>query len=468
MFNMKKIIIFLIFSMSLRAKVLNEVNLDWSVYNDVEIEELMQTLEIEKKNDFIKDLQVSKIALLGGDTDGAIKLLSHIVERNPKNKLTLLAKRYLAIAFFSTGRFEETTKLLLDPRFKESAHYQKICLLKIASNLYGQYTEELKEDFKRCKAMNFENSLNNYVWLDYVENFKAQDNKDFRYYTNIVRRLGIYNKDDHIRAWLKFGLLLGNENFIIQSLDILPEKAFQNDILRTLIAYNLYRVNQMDKAKEFIEDINNSNSAYLKALLSSQEKDYKTSYAHILSSLKRRPYSINANLLLTANSWITGNYKNGRLALSKVIPVELYQREKRLLSTSFLVQEKKFERASYEIERLFYDYNKKMPFEGLLLESYIYFNELDSRWEQTSDTACVRYDGVNCWLHLQSQIWDNYHEEIKNFEHKDFKVTKFLEELTTKTLHPKIKESVFIKQKDILELDIVEDPYLEDMAETQL
>ncbi|WP_157680564.1 hypothetical protein [Bacteriovorax sp. Seq25_V] len=464
---MKKLIILIVFSFNLYAKVLNELNLDWSIYNDVEIQELMQTLEIEKKNDFIKDLQVSKIALLGGDANGAIKLLSQIVEKNQKNKLTLLAKRYLAIAYFSTGNFQETSKLLKDPRFSDTANFQKICLLKIASSLYGQYTDELKGDFFRCKALNFEYSLNDYVWLDYVENFKSQQVKDFKYYTNIVRRLGIYNKDDHLRSWLKFGLLLGNEKFVVDTIDMLPEKAFQNDILRTLIAYNLYRIDDKAQAKDFIEDINNSNAAYLKALLSSRDNDYKTSYAHILSSLNRRPYSINANLLLTANSWITGNYKNGRLALSKVIPVALYEREKRLLTTSFLVQEKKFQRASFEIERLYYDYNKKMPFEGLLLESYIYFNEMDNRWVQTSDTACIRYDGVNCWLHFQSQIWKDYHKDIKDFKKKDFKVTTFLEDLTQKKLYPKIQESIFIKQKDIIELDIVEDPYLEDMAENE-
>ena len=104
-----------------------------------------------------------------------------------------------------------------------------------------------------------------------------------------------------------------------------------------------------------------------------------------------------------------------------------------------------------------------MPFEALLIESYIFLTLNDKRWVKSSDTACLRFDGMNCWLHLQSLIWEDYPKTVKEMGSKRTKVLETIKKLSMKKFHAKIRETIFIRQNDILELDIAEDPFLEDV-----
>lgn len=466
MFSMKRLIFVLFTIINLQAKVLLPIELDWSIYNDVEIEELLSKLSVEADEDVISEIQVAKLSLLNGEIDGAISLLSELLEKYPKSSFKLLTKRYLAISFFIIGDYDRTFNILSDPGFEETNNYRQICILKIASNLATNNLESLKISIDKCKRLNQDLSNNDYIWLDYMM-IKLENKFNKIVFKDKINKIGRFEDNEYIRSWLKFSLLFNHTDLVTENLEKMPEMAFQNEILRTLLAINIYRSGNTKLSKDFIEDLNNSNAAYLKSLLSILDSEYKTAYAHLKASLKRRPYSIMANQLMTALAYQTKNYEDARLALTMLIPTKNLTREKKLIKTALLVQEENFNRAAYEIERVFHEYNKKMPFEGTILQNYIFFRVQNKEWIKTSADSCLNFDGVSCWLHAQSITWDEYDKKIEELEAKPFKVTQFIDEITEQKISNRLDEKVFISQKDITELDIQNDPYLEDMGEDE-
>lgn len=466
MFSMKRVLLLLLFFTNLHAKVLSPIELDWSIYNDVEIAELLGALSIEADEDVVSEIQVAKLSLLNGEVDGAITLLSELLEKYPNSSFKVLTKRYLAISYFIIGDYQRTSAILSAPEFDLTINFKQICMMKIASELSNNELTQLRLDIAKCKRLNYEYSDNQFIWLDFLLT-KLENKFDLNQFKNKIDKIGSFDNNDNIRNWLKFALLFKHSDLVTQNLEKLPEKAFQNEILRTLLAINIYRSGKFSTAKDFIEDLNNSNAAYLKSLLSIKDLEFKTAYAHLKTSLKRRPYSISANQLMSALAFQTKNFSEGRQAVSMLIPTSNYKREKKLIKTAFMVQEENFKRASYEIERVFAEYNKKMPFEGIMLQNYIYFKTNDIKWIETTEESCLSYDGVSCWLHAQSLIWNEFDHKIEKIEQKNFKVTQFIDEITQQKVFDPLNEKVFISQRDIIELDIQKDPYLEDMGEDE-
>lgn len=460
------ILLIFLFSNLTFAGPLREVELDWSIYSSVEIEEYFATLEVERRAQILADIKTSKLSLFNGDVHGAIKLLKNILVKNSETPLKIIIDRYLALAHFTLGDFQSTLNYLSSRKFLTTDYYPQICILRVASLLHLKQTIELKEEMVRCQNTNIPYTTTNFRWFKYLSEellVKRSPEQEYNYYKKLKLNVKRISENYQARAWLKYGLLFDQEDLVSENIHLLPDKSFQDEVNRTLMAYNLFMNGKDNKAKSFIEDINNSNAAYLKAVMETKSNKYKTALAHSTASNKRRPFSINNSQLMTALSWVNQKWKTGRMALSKVIPPDSLRREQKLLTTSFLIQEKNFYRAEREIEEIFFLYNKKMPFEALVIESYIFLTLKDYRWIKSSDTACIRYDGMNCWLHMQSLIWDDYAGSVKNFGKKRFKVLDKIKKLTTKKNLPKIRESNFIKQRDIIELDIAEDPLLEDI-----
>lgn len=461
---MKRLISLLIFCISIQAYNYDrELDLEYDIYNDVEIKEYFIQLEMDKKNDLIKDLRASKVSLITGELDTGLTLLKVLLAKYKDTPLSVLIKRYLALTYFVTGNYKRTLELLNDGDFQKISNFRNICIMKVASQLHLGPTIELKSDLTLCQITNQSFNNNDFIWLSHVEDYVYNKTKTEKFYKNLVLKLEQYIKHDHTLAWLKFGLLFDYEKLVLSNINLIPQAAYENDNIRVLMAYNYYKNKDIKNAKNFIEDINTSNAAYLKAVFSAQENDYKTAYAHTRSSLARRKYSINANQMMSSLAWLNEKWEEGRMALNKLPPTDELKREQRLLNLAYIVKEKNYFRAKTEIEDLYTSFNRKMPFEALVIESLIYLTLDNEKWVSSSDSACLRYDGVNCWLHLQSLIWKDYAKDIKRFESKKTKVLTKLEDMTMNKEAPKIEEPLFIHQRDIIELDIKEDKRLEDI-----
>lgn len=452
-----------------RTKILNSLDddLDWSIYNDVEIREFFFRMDQQRRQTLLNNIKSSKLSLFNGNVQGAIELLNLTLIKYQDTPFIPIIQRYLALAHFTIGDFKTTYKILSKDIFLTNEYYDKICVLRVASMLHLEKNNTLKLEMNRCQNRNFAYTKTRFRWFKYLndeffEKIKA-NTIDPKFYDNKVFATKKFTSLDETRSWLKYVILFNIEDLAAEYFHFLPDAAFQDDVIRTLMGYVLYIANKDEKAKEFIEDINNSNSSYLKALLEAKKGEFKTSYAHSMSANKRRPFSINNSQLLTAISWLTENWKNARLTSSKVVPPASHTREQKLLKTALLIQEGNFYRAQREIEELYFLYNKKMPFEALIIESYIYLTLKDSKWLKSSDTACLRYDGMNCWLHLQSLIWNDYAETVSQLKSSRTKVIDTIKKLTTKKVYSPIRENIFIRQGDILELDIARDPQLEDV-----
>jgi hypothetical protein len=462
------LLFFSLISLQVHAKTLQEYELDWSIYDDVEIREFFLNLEIERQQRLINNIKSAKLSLFDGNVQGAINLLNITLVKYEETPMAIIIRRYLALAYFTLGDFNKTLSYLDRQEFLTYENYHKICILRIASMLHLKKNKNLKFEMNRCQNENARFTTTQYRWFKYLtDEFFESTTDDGRlkekFYSKKVFATKKFRKTDETRTWLKYVLLFDLEELAAEYIHFLPDKSFQDDVIRTLMGYVLFAAGKEDNAKNFVEDLTNSNASYLKAILETKKKEYKTALAHSQAAHKRRPYSINNVQLMTALAWANQKWKISRHTLSKVIPPEIYSREQKLLTTALLVQEDNFYRAQREIEELFFLYNKKMPFEALVVESFIYLTIQDARWKKSSDSACLRFDGMNCWLHLQSLIWEDYPKVVNEMGAEKLKVIDTIKKLTTKKTLPKIRESIFIRQRDILELDIAEDPLLEDI-----
>jgi hypothetical protein len=65
--------------------------------------------------------------------------------------------------------------------------------------------------------------------------------------------------------------------------------------------------------------------------------------------------------------------------------------------------------------------------------------------------SCAQYDMVNCWLSFQMDQWDSFPLTIRRNE--KLPVKKEWERLTQEDINQPIKETVYVNQIDIEELD---------------
>ena len=65
--------------------------------------------------------------------------------------------------------------------------------------------------------------------------------------------------------------------------------------------------------------------------------------------------------------------------------------------------------------------------------------------------SCAQFDMINCWLGLQLYQWDSFPLTIRRVD--KIAVKKEWEKLSTEDLHEPIKETVYVNQIDIEELD---------------
>jgi hypothetical protein len=467
MFNMRKIIFltlllcFNVFSMSEN----DEMDTPWDIYNEIEIKEYFYNLSIENRRELIISLQANKLAILSGNVTGSIDNLEKLYSIYKKTPLSIVIKRYLAIAYFTIGDFKKTSEVLSDKRFYHFSKYQDVCQLQILSKLHEGLNADLMFDIERCKEETDLYNNDKFAWLNFAIDAKKDRSRvsDATRAEMLRKLILVLKSEDQIESWLKYGIMYDKEEQVVESMNILPESIFTDDITRTILGYIYYNTQSYQNAKNFVEDIQNSNVSYLKAALETSEANYKTAHAHLMAAIKQKPFSINSNQLMTVIAYLTKDWDNGRVALNKLTaPFEL-KREQQIINIAYLVNEKKLERSARDMEMLKFEYNKKLPFEALILESYILFNLKNKRWKNSSDSACLRYDGMNCWLHMQSLIWPKYEDTYQALpDTKKYKITERLSSLTEYKSHDKINEAIFINQNDIIELDTVNDPSLTD------
>lgn len=422
---------------------------------DNQFEEVMQSLQGNAKLEDIRALKNAKITLINGNIKEAKFHLNRINEE--KSFLGAIKKRYQAIIFFIENDYPNAYNSLKQMETFRGGDNSELCLLKIITLMALNKNDELKKEEARCLLAQENYSPNEMFWLNSMLNLYSKN-------TSAIDRELSYNSqkflvDDEIsKLWLKINLYLNREKEAIELFTSLPENAYSSYKVRELIAFLYMRMKNYERAMNFIEDVDSVNAENIKGNIRIIDKAYELAFGHFKLALKKKSDSINALEKGIPLSWILGQWGDGIEMLKNVSSSQISDdRTKRALSAAFNIRLKNFKLAREELSYLRINFQNQPPSEILMMETYLALMEKNKKSiENSSEIACKSFDGMSCYISAQTISWNNLGLQIKEDSpiqnNQDFDIEKLKEDIPPQ----KIKEDIFVDQRDIEELDSVD------------
>ncbi|MDD0853126.1 hypothetical protein HBN50_08460 [Halobacteriovorax sp. GB3] len=436
---------------SISHRNLKEVETDWSLLANHEIEEFIRKGDVQKREKIIKIISAAKEMLLRGDTKKAHYLLSKIDIK--RTKLRPIVLRFQALTYFIENDYNKALKILSHYDFDDPKYYKEVCMLKIIAQIPKGPSKNLEKDIILCQNSTFKYTNNDHFWLETIYSLhfdrerllKGNALSDFQW---------ILSTKEYVRIWLKTGLFINRENYVESFIHTFPAYLYESEELRELIGLMYYRMGNKEKAMQFIEDLNGPNAENIKGNINLEEKKYELAFGHFQLALQTKKNSKNALERAIPLAWLLGQWEEGIRLLKKSINPTLDQRKKFALDTAFKIKAKKFEQANDQILILNNLYELKAPFEIELMIGHMNMvaneNEL---LKKSIEKTCKLYDGMSCWLQMQTLIWDNLPKTSKREDKLHPEIENFVDELKSAQGITPLEEQVNIDQRDIEELD---------------
>lgn len=424
---------------------------DWSYYTTEEVRAYNLQRTFKEKNAVIFALQQAKKGIINGDLELAKFFLSKISEK--RTKLGLVKNRYLSIVNFIEGKYKKSYELISSDEYNEINNYREVCLLRVMNLVALDNVQKLLEEVAGCQNLTLEYSTSNQFWLTQLSRIKEKNEELLR--GNLIENLrNALGSLEFTEIWMKLALYLNKEEIILKYVASFPPSVYRSKKIRELIGFAYYRVGEKEKALEFIEDIESPNADNIRGNINLLENKFELAFGHFKLALNKKENSQNALQRAIPVAYLLGLWDDGLKMLKRIIGVDLNQRRKLTLETLFLIRKGDFKKAEENLYYLDDLYNKKLPREVNLMDSYVALRRGDkARLEKASALACTHYDGLNCWLSLQVINWENIGLTLER-EEKTLVLESFdIEKLKNPWPKDKLKEPVFVDQKDIEELD---------------
>ncbi len=402
-------------------------------------------------------LQKAKFKMISGDLQQAEFYLARISEK--ASTVTAVKKRYLAIIYFISSRFDKSIKELNDPRVNNNNYYVQTCLLRLINFMAVNDVPSIQREKETCLFYTAKYSRNDQFWLDTMIKLKTKNNDGLKknMLTDVERTL---NDNEMSRLWLKTGLYLNKEKDLLALISLLPESSYQSNRLREIIAFMYLRVGEPKKALAFIDDIDSANAENIKGNINLKNKEYELAFGHFRLALQKKQDSSNSLERAIPLAWLLNQWSDGLSMLSNISNKSLDPRNTAAIKIAFLIREKKFLEAQKELTLLKIAFQNEPPFEVNIMDSYVNLilgterSDFDKRKvEEASEKSCKSFDGMSCWISLQYIQWENLGKTIKRDDpvYTDKAVT--LDSLKEKKAPAPLIEAKTIDQADIEELD---------------
>jgi len=431
---------------------------DWDLTRD-EIVEIAQSRQAKGRLEDITLLQRAKFALINGHVEKTILLLQR---QNHKNSpVEILAKRYLAIAYFVKGEYEKSLDYLKDKRLGFTNHYPQICLMRVINLLALSKIKEAESEYNVCNPMTMIYSPSGHLWTDYMmelANIHTKTLEKTSLKTTPLKSIEIVRtSDEMIRTWLKMGIFLNKENELIDEFKNIPEDSYRSQKVRELMGFIYYRVGNNEKAFSFIEDIQTANAENIKGNINLEKKEFELAFGHFKLALRHKENSTNAIERAIPLSWLLEQWEDGVELVTKLRDSKVDERNKLTLDTAFQIRLKHFERAERQLKTLRELFNNKPPREIIQMESFIAtMLSRKNSIERYTTEACRKQDGLNCYILMQTLIWDDLGKLAMRPERTYPENDLSIQELKTKAESNPIKDDLIVDQRDIEELDDAE------------
>lgn len=428
---------------------------NWHEMNREEVKHYLHLKKDRSKNAASFNMILAKQSILSGDYERARIYLNRVNDNDDRFKL--IKKRYLSLMSFIERDYQTSLELLNDPRMEDNIKYRHICLQKLINYTALKKKKQFQAEIRKCKEaiLTDKRGDHNFFWLDqyyllttkpdsilnedYMKNFKSND-----------------LKSGFITRWLKLALFLNKEQDIINMLPRLPEEAYLSQKNRELIGFAYYRLGNKKMTKEFIEDIESPNADNIRGNMSLDESRYELAFGHFQLALKKKKNSINALRRSIPLAWQLGQWEKAQELLSQLHEEHIDPRKKIALMAALQLKSQNYFFAERNLKILDKEFKEDSPIEIDLMSSYVALRRFEAEeLTESSDRACQKYDGLNCYLYLQTLTWNNLGETLAR---QDPMPTQKLDQFDVDQLKKpvsisKLSEAKYVDQKDIEELD---------------
>ena len=403
--------------------------------------------ELSEENNTLKKV---KYYLLNGEVDLAKVRLNGLIYS--QTKLKPLVMRYLAILHFIDGDFTKSLKYLQAKELKDPANYKKVCSLTVINLVALNKVSTLHDEWEKCKIESYSAlDKNSIVWLDMLVEMKTKPREGLTRKPFRNMKLAML-ENEQLKTILKLALFLNQEKIVMDQLNELTESQIQDPEARELVGHILFRQGALAKSYRFIEDLNTPNAENIKGNIYILRNKYELAYAQFKLALARKENSQNAMERILPLAWLLGDWIEGARISQMVIATPQNQINKMTLASAFWAQKGDYEKSKEFLDRISGRSKKGSELDVTQLHSFVGLMLNDEFLvKKQSATSCAQFDLVNCWLSYQMVQWDTFPLTSRRDEKLPFK--KEWEKLTTEELDQPLKETAYVNQLDIEELD---------------
>jgi hypothetical protein len=419
---------------------------------------IQEVYDLEQLNNILFDAVTSqknelkkvKFYLINGETGLATAYLMKLAYT--QTKLRPIIFRYLAILSFIEGKFYKTDEYLQLPELQNIPHFGKICVLKVVTDLVLDKKKQLQSDWARCQIDNTQNVKQlNLIWLETLVQLKLNPKPGITQIPFKSMRLSFLGNDE-TKILLKLALFLNQEDLIKEDIWELKKEQLADPEIRELAGQILFRTGSLAKAYRFIEDLKSPNAENIKGNLYLLRKKYEVAYAQFKVAIELKQNSQNAMERLLPLAWILGDWDGGAKYAEQVIASPQSLINKMTLMAAFFMQKGDYAKTSSVLSSISLTSRRGSDIEVAQIASFtaLMQNKTDLA-RKNAQISCEQYDMISCWLLFQLTQWDNFSHVLRRED--DLKDKREWEMLTGDMTHAQIKETVFINQLDIEELD---------------
>lgn len=414
-----------------------------------DLEDLNRVLfsENRKQNN---DLKKVKYYLINGEIRMA---RAHLLKLTyTQTKLKPIIHRYLAILHFIDGEFAKSYHYLTLPELQNIPQYSKICTLKVLNQIVLSRTLELEDDWTRCKIENPRNFRErNLIWLETLVQLKLHPVKGSIQVPFTGLKLAALDRDE-VKVMMKLALYLNQEKLLLSQIPELGVDQLQDPEIRELVGQVFFRTGALAKSYKYLEDLKSPNAENIKGNLYVLRNKYELAYAQFKLALEQKQNSQNAMERLLPLAWLLGDWEGGSVYAERVMASPQTQINKMTLNAAFLMQKGDYSGANKVLEAIAQRSRRGTDLEVTQLGSFtaLMQNQPDTMKKQAS-LSCSQYDIINCWVLFQLSQWDSFPLTVRR-EDKLLGKREW-EKLSKEDLNRPLKETVFVNQLDIEEMD---------------
>jgi hypothetical protein len=406
---------------------------------------------ITQKTQIIEQLGAIKYAIINGNLEKAKVEVLRMKYIDGFSKI--IKNRYLSIIYFLEGKFDSSHALLKNHKFKDINNMEIVCHLKLLNEIILN-KKSIAKTWRTCKRLTKRYSPTNNLWMQNIVDLRL--NTENYVISNKIKDLKTLGYEvNFIKIYLKMALFMNQEELVLKFINDLPAEFFEVDEIREIMGHLYYRNGQVTMAFDFLEDLKTPNAENIKGNIYLAQKKYELAYAQFKLALKQKQNSYNAIERALPLSWILRQWNDGLAFSANLYKDSLQNKQKNLtLQVAFQTQLGEHKKAKDLLEQITLYSRYSQPFEVNQLYAYnslILENKTKSKIY--SDLTCRKLDAQNCWILLQTSIWEDFSKTMKRDEPVSNDSLNLLANLKVGILDDPIDEDIFVDQKDIEELD---------------